>query len=207
MSSGGINSLETLVDLVTNPPADLLRPEAREIAVMALTDLTGVTLAGVTEEVAAIVAALVGGSASSGASIVGSGAIVSEADAALVNATIGHALDFDDSSFVLGGHPSVVIYPALLAVAEARGKSPANVISAYLVGLEALSRISRAVNFAHYEKGWHPTATLGIFGAAAGAAHLLRLDPARTAHALGIAKSRLTLVRGATSRYKTFRVD
>ena len=55
-------------------------------------------------------------------------------------------------------------------------------IAAYVIGVETEIRLARAVNFHHYDKGWHPTATLGIFGAAAAACHLMKLDPARTAH-------------------------
>src|SRR5258708_2960658 len=57
------------------------------------------------------------------------------------------------------------------------------------MGVETDVRLSRVVNFHHYDKGWHPTATLGTFGAAAAAAHLLGLDVARTAKALALAAS------------------
>ena len=49
--------------------------------------------------------------------------------------------------------------------------------------------IGRGVNLHHYEKGWHPTATLGVFGAAAACCHLMGLDRAKTAQALAIAAS------------------
>jgi 2-methylcitrate dehydratase PrpD len=58
-----------------------------------------------------------------------------------------------------------------------------------VVGVETEIRLARAVNFHHYDKGWHPTATLGIFGTVAAAARLLRLDTAKTATALAIAAS------------------
>ena len=190
MSDRSPNSLALLAALIVDPPPDILGAKAREIAGMALTDLVGVTLAGVLEEVSGIVSAFVGraaGSAGQGARVAGSATRVPAPEAAFANATIGHALDFDDSSFILGGHPSVVIYPALLALAEERGLTPAAVVDAYLVGLEAMLRISAAVNLHLYEKGWHPTAALGVFGAAAGAARLLRLDAERVSHALGLA--------------------
>lgn len=184
------NSLSVLAQLVLNPPEDILQPAAREIAGMALVDLLGVSIAGMPEEVSGIARTFVskaGTVTGEGARVFGTDIRVSSADAAFANATTGHALDFDDSSFVLGGHPSVVIYPALLSLSEARNYSPNDVIEAYLVGLEVLSRIARAVNFHHYEKGWHPTTTIGVFGSAAGAARLLGLGTTQTAHALGLA--------------------
>ena len=60
---------------------------------------------------------------------------------------------------------------------------------AYVVGFETECRIARGVHFHHYDKGWHPTATLGIFGTVAAAARLLRFTPDQTAMALGLAAS------------------
>ena len=58
-----------------------------------------------------------------------------------------------------------------------------------MAGFETQSRIGRAANFHHYEKGWHPTATLGIFGTVAAASHMLDLSEDQTATALGLAVS------------------
>ena len=60
---------------------------------------------------------------------------------------------------------------------------------AYVVGYETECRIARGVHFHHYDKGWHPTATIGIFGTVAAAARLLRFTPEQTAVALGLAAS------------------
>src|SRR5205814_1903781 len=115
-------------------------------------------------------------------------------DAALVNGTAAHALDFDDVSNSLGGHPSAPILPAIFALGEVldRPEKPVggrDFITAYVAGFETETRIARGVHFHHYEKGWHPTATLGVFGAAAASCHLLGLDRAKTAQALAIAAS------------------
>src|SRR5262249_44813659 len=80
--------------------------------------------------------------------------------AALVNGTASHALDFDDCSNTLGGHPSVPILPGLFALADAMPVSGRDFLAAYVAGFETETRIARAVNFHHYDKGWHPTATL-----------------------------------------------
>jgi hypothetical protein len=93
--------------------------------------------------------------------------------AALINGTASHALDFDDCSNTLGGHPSAPILPALWTLAT--GVSGKAFIAAYAAGFETECKLARAVNFHHYEKGWHPTATLGVFGSAAACARLLAL--------------------------------
>ncbi|MCP5150086.1 MAG: MmgE/PrpD family protein [Ectothiorhodospiraceae bacterium] len=110
-------------------------------------------------------------------------------DAALVNGTASHAYDFDDFNELFGGHPSVPVLSAVLPLAEARGASGREVLAAYVAGVEAESRIAMGVHFHHYEKGWHPTSTLGTLGAAAGCGFLLGLDVPRLAHALSIAAS------------------
>src|SRR6185436_160387 len=110
-------------------------------------------------------------------------------DAALVNGTASHALDYDDVSGVLGGHHSAPVTAPIFALGEQLKVSGRQALAAYIIGVETEVRLSRAVNFHHYDKGWHPTATLGTFGAAASAAHLLGLDVAKTAKALALAAS------------------
>ena len=110
-------------------------------------------------------------------------------DAALINGTAAHALDFDDCNNTLGGHPSAPILPALFALADERPTDGRAFIAAYVAGFETECKLALGVNFHHYTKGWHPTATLGVFGAAAAACHLMRLDAAPTATALAIAAS------------------
>ncbi|AZQ68271.1 MmgE/PrpD family protein [Silicimonas algicola] len=168
---------------------DTLPKVAVATAVDAILDTVGVTLAGAPEPAAlAARAALVAGGGSSGAAtLFGLPDTAGVLDAALANGTASHALDFDDCSNTLGGHPSAPIIPALWALAEAEGGTGRALIAAYVAGFEVETRIGRAVNFHHYEKGWHPTATLGIFGAAAASAHLMRLDAERTAMALALA--------------------
>ena len=110
-------------------------------------------------------------------------------DATLINGTASHALDYDDVSGVLGGHHSAPVTAPIFALGEQLKVSGRQALAAYIIGVETEVRLSRAVNFHHYDKGWHPTATLGTFGAAAAAAHLLGLDVARTAKALALAAS------------------
>jgi 2-methylcitrate dehydratase PrpD len=122
------------------------------------------------------------------ASVWGHAARLPAASAAIVNGAAGHALDFDDVNLAMPGHPSVAILPALLALAEERGSSGAEVLTAFVAGYELQCRIGKAIAPGHYDGlGFHATATVGSFGAAAACAHLLGLDAERFAVALGIA--------------------
>lgn len=113
--------------------------------------------------------------------------MTSSADAALLNATAAHALDYDDVG--IDGHPSVVLVPALLAEGERLGVSGAELAIAYVAGYEVWAELSSRDKDPHHGKGWHPTAVFGAVGAAAAAARLARLDAARTQNAIGIAAS------------------
>jgi 2-methylcitrate dehydratase PrpD len=156
----------------------------------AIIDTLAVTLAGIPERCTQILLGTPGVCAAQGNSLVlGTQVRTSALDATLVNGTASHALDYDDFSGVLGGHQSVPLLAALLAVGEERKATGQQLLLAYLVGVETEIRLARAVNFVHYDKGWHPTATLGTIGAAAAVSRLIRLDAARTATALAIAAS------------------
>jgi 2-methylcitrate dehydratase PrpD len=162
--------------------------EAVDWGKAAILDTVGVTLAGASEDCARIVAETLGG-APGPCLIFGSDSRTAPLDAALINGTAAHALDFDDVSNSLGGHPSAPILPALFALAETQDCTGANFIAAYIAGFETETRIGRGVHYHHYEKGWHPTATLGVFGATAACCHLMELSAAQTAQALAIATS------------------
>ncbi len=120
--------------------------------------------------------------------VIGTTMTASRPQAAFLNAVAGHALDFDDWEVPGNTHPSVVMVPALLALAgpETTG---AELARAYLAGFEVIARLGEALNFAHYDRGWHSTATLGAIGAAAAAARLTGCDTERTAHAMSFAIS------------------
>src|ERR687894_517459 len=153
-------------------------------------DTVGVTLAGLPEPCTQILLKTPGVATAPGPSLIfGTDRRTSALDATLINGTASHALDFDDFSGVLGGHQSVPLVAMLFALGEERRASGRDVLAAYAVGVETEIRLARAVNFHHYDKGWHPTATLGVFGAAASCSHLIGLDAPRTATALALAAS------------------
>lgn len=166
---------------------------AAETARLAILDTVGCTLAGsrtaVTGTVLRTLRASRGGELTGRATLFGHAGGADVLDAALVNGTAAHALDFDDCSNTMGGHPSAPVLPALWALGETLGASGRDILTAYAVGVEVETKLGRAVNFHHYEKGWHPTATLGTFGAAAACAKLLDLDVEKIAATLALAAS------------------
>ena len=166
-----------------------LPAEVRALARQCVLDYLAVTLAGAHEPLTEMLLAEMeeqGGTPS--ASVIGHAVRLPPLSAALVNGSASHALDFDDVNMAMPGHPSVAILPGLLALAEQRGASGADVIAAFVAGYELQCRIGRCIAPGHYDGlGFHATATVGSFGAAAACAHLLGLDPAATATALGIA--------------------
>jgi 2-methylcitrate dehydratase PrpD len=166
-------------------------PEAvLERAKRAVLDTVGVTVAGGREPSFQILATTLGDSRADQATILPGGSRTSAAQAAFLNGTAGHALDYDDVIDEIKGHPSVVLVSALLALAEAEGKSGRDLLEAYVVGLEVACALAQALPVdAHYAAGWHATATVGVIGAAAGAGRLLGLDEPRLRNALGIAAS------------------
>ncbi|MFZ3046011.1 MAG: MmgE/PrpD family protein [Desulfatirhabdiaceae bacterium] len=150
-------------------------------------DWLGVALAGSREELAAILADLikeVGGEKQ--ATVIGKGFKTSVLNAALINGAMSHALDLDDYHAYSLTHPSVTILPAVLAVAEYKKLSGADVLTAAVMGYEVLSRASGGSSRTHYDRGWHATSTVGRYGAAAGVAKLLKLNPDKIINALGI---------------------
>lgn len=179
-----------LAEFVAGTPSKAIAPAAREQAKRAFLDTVGVTLAGSREEGPAIVAAMIrdqgGGEA---ATVIGAGFRAPAAQAALVNGTAAHALDFDDVTMNMRGHPSVPLIPALLALGEKLGSNGRDVLDAYVLGFEMQCKLGRAIGDRHYALGWHTTSTLGTVGAAAACARLLRLDEERTRNAIGIAAS------------------
>lgn len=157
----------------------------------AMVDTLGCALAGVDEPATRIAAASIPDAAAGGetAGLWGTGRRAAMPDAAFVNAIATHALDFDDNLPTQRGHPSTTVLPAALAVAGPAQSSGADLVAAYAIGIEISGKLGPAVGYGHYVRGWHPTATIGIFGATAAVARLLRLDAGQTAQAWGIAAS------------------
>ncbi|MCR4265295.1 MmgE/PrpD family protein [Nitratireductor sp. ZSWI3] len=126
--------------------------------------------------------------------------------AALFNGMLGHSLDFDDTHSDSSTHPSAPVVPAALAAAEMTGASGRDTLTAIVAGYEVMLRIANALDpTAHYARGFHPTATAGVFGAAAAAGRIFGLSAGEIASAFGVAASQAAgslqfLVNGAWNK-------
>lgn len=157
---------------------------------MSALDWLAVGRAGVNEPVSHILRVMVLDEGGSGqATLFGGGAAPMRA-AALVNGTVSHALDYDDTHFAHIGHPSVAVFPAALAVAEWQDQPIVDLLEAALVGMELSIRIGLWLGRGHYQAGFHQTATAGAFGAAVSAARLLGCEAADMRRVLGLTATR-----------------
>jgi 2-methylcitrate dehydratase PrpD len=122
--------------------------------------------------------------------VFGDGARYAPPAAALLNGALAHSLDFDDTHAAGSIHSSAPIFPAAFAAGEMTGATGRELIAAVVAGYEVQIRLSLALDPAdHYARGFHPSATCGVFGAAAAAGKLLGLDKAGLVSAFGIALS------------------
>ena len=161
-------------------------------------DGVGVALAGSTDECSRIVQAQIRQMGGKGESaILGTALSAPAAKAALANGVAGHAMDYDDTQlstskqavYGLLTHPTTPVLAAALAVGEKEKIRGAELVLAYLVGVEVECRIADAINPRHYQDGFHSTATMGGLGAAMAVGKLLRFNEATLVRTLGIAAS------------------
>ena len=149
-------------------------------------DCVGVMIAGAVEPAPQLVRAMLAPAGGEATLLFGAGR-ASAPEAAWINGTAAHALDFDDVA--QRGHPSAVLVPAILAEAEAIGASGEAMLLAYAAGYETWAELVRREPDAHHNKGWHPTGIFGAIGAAAACASLRRLDATAAAHAIALGAS------------------
>jgi 2-methylcitrate dehydratase PrpD len=183
----------TLANFVHELSYDRLPPEVRERVPALVLDLAGIMVRArhEAESTAAMVAAITRlGFAHGTCTVIGDAAGYSPAGAAMLNGTLAHSLDFDDTHAPGSLHPSAPIIPAAFAAAEMTGADGKATIAAIVAGYEVQIRLSLALDpAAHYDQGFHPTATCGAFGAAAAAGRLLGLDAKGHVNAFGIVLS------------------
>jgi 2-methylcitrate dehydratase PrpD len=180
---------------------DLPKPSA-EMARLAVLDWWGVTVAGAAEPVSRLLREVVldpGEDERAGgrAAVLGTTRTAEPVTAALLNGTAGHALDYDDVSLAMPGHPTVPLLPGLIAVAEARAYPGREVLTAYVAGVEVMGRVGQALFPGHYRAGWHATATIGRLAGALAVARLLGLDADAMNGAMGLAAAQLAGIQEA----------
>ena len=173
--------------IVQTGPA-MIPPEIFQHTKVAFKDWLAVTLAGKDDP---LVAKLIRYSDQLGgnpqATVLGHGIKKNLSHAALINGSASHALDYDDTMKSFLGHPSVTLFPGILALAEWEGKKGIDFLTAYIVGLKAGAVIGAGAGLGHYMAGWHGTSTIGHLASAAANAKLKGLDEDKTVWALGIA--------------------
>ena len=200
-----IPATDAVVDFIASTTFTDIPPEALHIGKRCIADGLGVILAGSATPASEILRAQVREDGSrEEATILGRDSFRTRAaSAALVNATSGHAHDYDDTQlstaadriFGLLTHPTIPPLAAALAVGERLGVSGRTMLEAFLVGFEVECKIADAIQPTHYKQGFHTSGTIGAFGAMAASAKLLKLDRAALAHAIGITASMSSGIR------------
>ena len=165
-------------------------PEATvEHAKQAVLDLLGIAIRASGEPgSSAVLRRVVGELGGEGdATVAGIGARYRPHYAALLNAAFAHTLDFDDTHQRGSIHPGAPVIPAALAIAEERAASGRELIEGIVAGYDVTVRLSEAAIPAHqYDRGFHPTATAGTFGATAAVARVARAGADLLENAFGI---------------------
>ena len=186
-----------IAEYVVNTGLEDFPPEAIFAAKAAIIDCLGCALAGSKEPLAdVLVNYLTDLRGKPASTVIGRGFKTSAPEAGLINGAMSHALDYDDITFITKTHPSAVLIPAALPVAEEAGASGRDMLLAYLLGFEVACAVGDAISPAYYDDlGWHPTGPLGALGAAAAVSRLLGLNEQQTAMAISLAASQSSGLR------------
>jgi 2-methylcitrate dehydratase PrpD len=202
-AAGGLTA--EVCDFAASTRLENVPERVRWLAKRSVLDAIGLAVAGARSQAAAIVQAEIAGYGFSRheASALGTPLRLPARFAAFANGLAIHADDYDDTQLAtspdrvygLLTHPTAPVLPSVLAIAERLDLSGADLLIAYLVGLEVETKISEAIDPRHYDDGFHSTATVGTIGAAIGAARALGLDRGKTAIAMAIAASQAAGLR------------
>jgi 2-methylcitrate dehydratase PrpD len=198
-AAGAVRVSQAIADFVTgfdlrNAPQPVV-DRARAVFI----DTVGVMLAGSHEEAAHFIVAMVKAEGSSPqASIVQESLRASPQLAALANGVAAHAMDYDFT--YMRAQAIAAVIPAILPVAETTKATPAEIVSAFIIGAEVAARIVRADQDGPMFDGWHSTGMVGVLGAAAACARLMQVPAAAIPHVMGIAAS---LASGFTANFAT----
>ena len=199
---------KSLAQFVAGSQWDAIPPEVRCEGVRGLLNFVGCALGGARDEAMDIaVTVLAPFFGAPQAIVIGRGERPDALNAAFLNAVSANVLEYDDTHVGTVMHPAGPVASGLFALAELRPVSGRELLHAFILGVETSCRVGLAVMPTHYRRGWHITATCGIFGAAAACARLIGLDVRRTAWALGHAATQsASLVESLGSMSKSLGV-
>lgn len=177
-----------LADFIDGASFERLDECAVLTAKLCVADSIAVAFAGRHEDsVTRLVRVMIAAGSSGGSILIGHAGGLAPLDAALVNGTAIHALDFDDVHPAMYGHPSAPIVAALLAASDLFERPGKTMLAALTVGVDVACALGRLVGPAHYALGFHATGTLGSIGAAAACAKFIGCNRHQTQHALALA--------------------
>jgi 2-methylcitrate dehydratase PrpD len=184
--TGDLRVTEALADFLVASRWEDIPAAVRHEGVRSLLNFVGGALGGCRDEAVSLaVRVLTPYFGAPQATIIGRAERPDALNAAFLNAVSANVLEYDDTHLATVIHPAAPVVPGLFALAEQRRVSGAELVHALILGVEAECRVGLAVMPTHYRRGWHITATCGIFGAAAAAGKLLGLDKRHMAWALG----------------------
>lgn len=179
-----------LAGFVVRSRWDDVPDDVRHEAKRSILNIFATALAGCRDPATGIAVEVLSGlSGPATATVIGRRERLDPLNAAFLNAAAANLHDFDDTHHPTIIHPTAPVAPALFALAEARPVAGADLLHAFVLGVEVECRIGNAVSPGHYRRGWHITATCGVFGAAAAVGRFLGLDERRTLWALGNASA------------------
>ncbi|WP_195913960.1 MmgE/PrpD family protein [Planomicrobium sp. YIM 101495] len=183
--------MNKISDYITNFEYESISEKMFQLSKMAIIDTVGSAIAGFNEPAVLKVETVFSKSIKDGegASVWRGGNKVRLEHAALINGVATHALDYDDVAPSILAHPSAPLTAVILPFAEEYGKSGKEVIAAFVIGTEVMTKIGKLMGFRHYDQGWHATSTLGAIGGAAACAYLAELSEEKTKNAIAISAS------------------
>ena len=195
-SKSQVNVTRVLAEYLVNSRWDDIPADVRHEAARALVNYLGCALGGSGDlAVTTAIRALAPFSGAALASILGRSERLDALHAALMNGISSHVEDFDDTTPQNYIHPSSPVASALFAYASANPVKGVDFVHAFVLGVEAESRVGNAVYPAHYDVGWHITGTAGVFGAAAAIGKLRGLNVQQMVWALGLAATQAAGLR------------
>lgn len=178
-----------LAEFIKNANTSDAGGDAVELAKRVIVDTVAVIMSGAGSEVAPPMLDYVSRMGRGSVPLIGTHDHAAAPVAALVGGTFGAALDFDDVLSMMPGHPAAVIMPALIAQCYDDAISGKTFIDAYVVGLEAGSKLSQGVGIRHYQRGYHTTGTIALFCAVGALARRFNLSFEQTRMAMSLAAS------------------